>query len=631
MTLYPFILGITILLQITAAGVALRLIFLKRTRLAWTLLLVVMLLVASLELACAANYSSIQTSLIETLAIPVGLVVAVSSLASLLALNPVYRAGQRAEEAFQLLVEDSLQGLVIYQSGRFVFANRAFAQLTGFSVEELLSFNDTDIQALFPPDERDHLMVYLHAFPQDLSDIRQEVRLVSQDGVIAWAEMFIRPTDYQGHAAVQATFININERRHYQQALHESEQRHRLISSMISDYVYAARIVTRETTAIEWVSGAFERITGRTVSQVQSMRTGWIANIHPDDRHLYVFAFNQALKDDDAIAEYRIFTPDGRAVWLRDYIHAVRDGSTGEVERLLGAVQDINAQKQAENALRTSEIRWRSLVENAPALITTVTVNGIVLSINRGGEHGLPGLSVGSCLYDIFPPSEDEKLRTAVEYVFQSGRPTDLETRHIGEDGGVHWFQTHAGPIHDEEAVQSVILLSTDITTRKYTEEKLRFFSTHDALTGLYNRAFFEGEIERLVSSRLFPVSVVIADVNGLKQTNDLFGHAAGDDLLRAVAHVLRDSFRDEDVICRLGGDEFAVLLAQTDRVAAEAAIERVRGRVQDYNAGQNPFPISIALGAASAKMGDGLNETIKLADDQMYADKTRQKLTHRI
>lgn len=623
--LYSLMLGLMVVIQVATAVSALRLIPLTHASLAWGLVASALFLTAVLSVIAAVQFWHTQPTPTMRIAIPIGLLISLLWLIGVMAIYPNLRAAQRAEEAYQLLVEDSLQGLVIFQSGRFVFANQAFAQLAGATVDEILGLSAEEIFELFKPDEGEHPLTYFRNFPQDLSSIQQDLRVVSRDGVLTWVEIVLRPTVYQGRKAVQAAFINITDRRRFQQALYESEQRHRLISSMISDYVYAWRIHSDGTTYTEWVSGAFERITGRTMAQIYSARDGWLSMIHPDDHRIFIRAYHLALEQGDSVAEYRIYTPDGKSVWLRDYLHTLYDPNTGSINRLLGAVQDISAQKQAEQALRSSESRWRSLVENAPATIITIDAEGMVSSINRFGK-GFPELAVGTCIYASFPPSEDTKLQVTVENVFMTGKPTEVETRLVGADGEVYWFQVHAGPIRDEDRVESVILLATDITARKHAEEKLRFFSTHDALTGLYNRAFFEGEIERLQSSRQYPISVVIADVNGLKETNDLFGHAAGDDLLRSVAHVLRNAFRDEDVIARLGGDEFAILLNRTDELVAEAALHRLRECVRQYNTGQNPFPLSIASGAATAQPGDALGETIKLADDRMYADKSRQK-----
>jgi diguanylate cyclase (GGDEF)-like protein len=168
-------------------------------------------------------------------------------------------------------------------------------------------------------------------------------------------------------------------------------------------------------------------------------------------------------------------------------------------------------------------------------------------------------------------------------------------------------------------------LARQEIAQRKLVEEQLRFQGTHDALTGIYNRALFEVELTRLELSREFPVSVIIADVDQLKIVNDTRGHAAGDEVLKQTSNMLRSVFRGGDVLARIGGDEFAVLLAATDLTTAEQIVSRVKGRLTEYNAEHPDLPVQLSLGAATA-MKNNLTEAFRVADQRMYANKATHK-----
>ena len=159
------------------------------------------------------------------------------------------------------------------------------------------------------------------------------------------------------------------------------------------------------------------------------------------------------------------------------------------------------------------------------------------------------------------------------------------------------------------------------MTHHRETEARLRHLSTHDSLTELYNRAFLEAELTRLERGR-FPVSVVIIDLDNLKETNDEFGHAAGDRLLKRTAAVLRTSFRAEDIIARFGGDEFAVLLPGVDEARLEQAIQRLELDLCRHNEVHRGVDLSFSIGGATARHRGSLHAALRVADHHMYQRK---------
>lgn len=164
------------------------------------------------------------------------------------------------------------------------------------------------------------------------------------------------------------------------------------------------------------------------------------------------------------------------------------------------------------------------------------------------------------------------------------------------------------------------------IQEHDYKSEELHHISNHDALSGLYNRSYFDEELKRLSSSRISPISVVMIDIDDLKVCNDKYGHSVGDALIKATSQVLLDSFRVEDAVARVGGDEFAVLLPGVDAEQAQIAMQRVRSTASRYETLEQGIPMSISLGCATVENAADLPEAVKCADQQMYLDKVSRK-----
>lgn len=189
-----------------------------------------------------------------------------------------------------------------------------------------------------------------------------------------------------------------------------------------------------------------------------------------------------------------------------------------------------------------------------------------------------------------------------------------------GETVNVHLHWTLM-PGHEQDFSWVLVALQ-DITARKKAEEYLRYLGTHDVMTGLYNRAFFEESLLNLEADRRDPTSFIIIDLNGLKAANDSLGHYAGDQLIRRTAEVLRASIEDGYFAARIGGDEFAIVMPSANEEAANEMLERVQSLAVMNNKFYSDPDLSLSLGASTSVPGLSLQRVISLADDAMYRSK---------
>jgi len=166
-----------------------------------------------------------------------------------------------------------------------------------------------------------------------------------------------------------------------------------------------------------------------------------------------------------------------------------------------------------------------------------------------------------------------------------------------------------------------------DIDKQKRQEEKIKYLSFHDELTGLYNRRYFEAEMERLSNSRKYPISIIIGDLDQLKIINDNFGHIKGDYYIEKASDIFKKVFRKEDIAARVGGDEFAVLLPETSENAAKKICHRIKKEYEMLNEREAfDVPFSISLGLSTLKNGRGnLKDCYKKADHNMYKNKKNE------
>lgn len=191
------------------------------------------------------------------------------------------------------------------------------------------------------------------------------------------------------------------------------------------------------------------------------------------------------------------------------------------------------------------------------------------------------------------------------------------------------YVEEQYSPIKDEKGnIVGVTVFSQDISERKKYEQSILYLSYRDPLTNLHNRRYYTEEIQRLDQEKYYPLSVISADINGLKLMNDAFGHDAGDLLLCTVADELVKAFRNESRIARIGGDEFIVILPNTSKEKALQMISEAKANIESNHIyGMN---ISVSFGVSTKVSLESVQDTLKSAENDMYSHKLFEISSHR-
>jgi diguanylate cyclase (GGDEF)-like protein/PAS domain S-box-containing protein len=231
-----------------------------------------------------------------------------------------------------------------------------------------------------------------------------------------------------------------------------------------------------------------------------------------------------------------------------------------------------------------------------------------------------PEEAIGKTDFDFFSKEHAAQAFRDEQNIIKTGQPLiNIEEKETWHGAEPRWISTTKMPFYDREGnIIGTFGVSRDITDRKKAEEKIEFLSFHDTLTGLYNRAFFEEELQRLDTGRQLPLTIVMGDVNGLKVINDAYGHAKGDEFLIKIADIMRDSFRKEDILSRWGGDEFIAILPKTISKDAQKVVKRIKDLCKKESTTEMPLSISLGISTKN-KAEECVEEVIKRAESRMY------------
>ncbi len=302
------------------------------------------------------------------------------------------------------------------------------------------------------------------------------------------------------------------------------------------------------------------------------------------------------------------------------------------IERELREAKLTRERKHAEEKLREGQELFQAIVENVGDLVAVLDADGRRI-YNSPSYRPLfldRDIQQGSSSFMEIHPDDRERIKEIFRKTVATGIGECAEFRFALKDGSVRHMQSDGRAIHGPDGkVSKVVVVSRDITELKHLETELRQMAATDSLTGLPNRRYFieqlEQELARLHRDQGRCASVLMLDADHFKKINDTFGHAAGDDVLRHLAALMKNKLRKVDTVGRVGGEEFALILPGAALPAAEAFAERLRMNVAATPVAQEDtaIPITVSIGVAGMRAGDtSANEAMVRADRALYRAK---------
>ncbi len=389
-------------------------------------------------------------------------------------LKETERALRESEEKYRTFVQN-FQGIAFsgYEDFSAGFFHGKIEEITGYTKNEFINGEIVFNQLIHPEDiqwVKDDVGEFMSSSQRAT---QREYRIIDKNGNTHWIHESIQKffDEKFKKGGVYGTLQDITERKRAEEALRESEEKYR---SFIENFQGIAFRGYGDFSQ-DFFLGKVEELTGYSEDDFLSRKIIFKDLIHPEDSQRISSDVDKFYSSSEELhrREYRILDRYGTVHWFQEDIKKFFNKGKNKTG-VYGTIQDITERKVAEEALRESEEKWRTLVENAPDIIFTVDHDGKILFIN----HPPAGLTVedaiGTSVYDYIEPKYRKTVKQSICKVYQTGEPDTFEIAARGPYDKSSWYTTRLGPIKHNNEVQAVLLITRDITERKQAEEALK-------------------------------------------------------------------------------------------------------------------------------------------------------------
>ncbi|UCH50360.1 MAG: PAS domain S-box protein [Chloroflexota bacterium] len=525
-------------------------------------------------------------------------------------------------ELAQALIRCAGTGIYIVQDGRFHYVNSLFQELTGYTEKELLDVYSLD---LVHPDDREVVRKKAIESLKSGRSLPCEYRFMKKGGEVMWVLERLTSTEYKGKRATVGSFMDITERKQSEETLAKSEERYRTIMDETRDDYYETDLAGHYT----FVNDAFCYSAGYDREEIigKSYKL-----IHPNEDVERIYeTFSQVYLTGQPIKGFVTkFVHKDKSTRVSEQSAFPMRNEKGEIVGFRGVSHDVTERVRMEEALRRSEERYRTMIEEIEEGYYEVDIAGSFTFVNKAAcrQFGRSREELIGLNYRDYVPKEDVKsIYKAWNGVFRTGEPVQaFPFTAIRKDGTQIFLENSISPLRNKAGkIVGFRSVSRDVTERKHFEQKLANMATHDSLTGLPNRTLLSDRLAMgLALSRRSGnrMAVMMLDLDNFKVVNDTMGHGVGDQLLKSVGERLTSVTRRSDTVARMGGDEFVLVLPQIAQPTNAAKLaQRVLEVFREpfiFNGHRLNITTSVGI-AVYPDDGKEVEELLKNADAAMY------------
>jgi diguanylate cyclase (GGDEF)-like protein/PAS domain S-box-containing protein len=531
---------------------------------------------------------------------------------------------------YQALINQSNDSIEVLdpETGSFLKVNKKACTDLGYSREELLSMKVFDIDPIVKPSD----------FPKIMEDLRKT-------GAGIWNGVHLRKDGSTFPVEVSQKLVqldrsylvavarDITERKQNEEALRESEELYAdLFNGMLEGFALHKIICDEKGKPVDYrflkINPAFERLTGLRAADLIGKT---VLEVLPDTEPYWIDTYGRVALTGEPIN----FENYSRELERHFQVTAY----SPRREQFVAIFEDITERKQAEESIKKLRRKNELILEAAGEGILGLDTEGHHTFVNPAAARtlGYPVEElIGKRSHELWHHTKPDGSPRPVEecpiYATFKNGAVHHETGDVfwKKDGSSFPVEYTSTPIIEQGNVVGAVVAFSDITKTIALRDKLEKLTITDALTGFYNlRGFLALAKPKLKLSlrKMENILLIYADMDNLKTINDNSGHQEGDKALAEVANILKNTFRESDILARLGGDEFAILAI--DACDEKVIQERIQKNMDSYNNKVNPvhkLSLSVGIVCYDPEKPCTLNDLLSKADALMYENKLSKK-----